>query len=579
MDGQLTRPYGDNPFTIMTRRLSARLKAFYYTSRLHDMRLKGNAPLKLITAPNNPWVGEVGIGAQIITNVFSYGGHQQTTSDNKPWPETANAPEMFYNWLYGFSWLSDLDEMADKRLAQEKAETLLKYWIAHHKSWSARAWKPELIGERLTTWILHSPLILSNSDLVYRSSVINCLVGQARHLNYVVATAPMGVPRVKASVGLAISGLLIPDSEERFTKAMKVLNKTLDSFILPDGGVTSRNPRDGIEVLKSLIILMKVLDSQNRERPSWLQFSCDKLVPFLRALSHGDGGFAHFGGAFANDSRDLKKIIELSNSKGRASNNLPFVGYQRLKKHRTLIIANVGPPPEPSLSHAAAANALAIEVSDGNDRIIVGSGGTLPDFDGKGEYAKTAKAQMWARNTSAHSTAVFAGDNSSNIQAGNAIGRAAFETSFERHESEEGIWLEASHNGYEKKYNTIHTRRIFINNEGTDIRGEDTLTRGVSGLAKIFASKTPLPVKIHFHIHPSISLSPNQAGNSIILRLQHGHGWLFQAKGGEIELEDSVYSQEPSLIKNTSQISLNWVLGINQTLQFKWSLKRLDHKE
>lgn len=579
MEGRLTRPMGDNPFIVFSRRLSARLRAFYYTSRLHHLRINTGIPLKLIDSPKNPWPGKTGIGAQIMTNVFKHAGHKITTNDKEPWPNASSTPDGFYNWLYGFSWLGDLDEMADKRLAQEKAEVLLKQWVKKHKGWSARAWKPELIGERISSWILHSPLILSSSDLVYRSSVISCLVGQAKHLSYVVSTASPGLPRIKASVGLAISGLFIPDSEERFKRGIKVLQKSLDGFVLPDGGVASRNPRDGIETLKSLIVLMKALDGQNREIPSWLQITCDKLVPFLKALSHEDGGFAHFGGAFASDSHDLKTASDLSGSKGRASKNLPFTGYQRLKKMRTLVLVNVSPPPEPALSQATAANPLAIEISDGKDRIVVGTGGTIPGFGKMDEGATAAKAHAWVRNINAHSTVEVGNENPINITSGQVGRSEKLKVNFERQENDDGVWLEASHDGYEKKFNTLHTRRIFINKEGTDIRGEDTLARGAAGLARIFATKAPLPVKVRFHLHPSISLSPNQTGSSIILRLQHGHGWIFQAKGGQIELEDSIYFDEEENIKNSSLISLNWLLGEKQILKFKWSLKRLDNKE
>ncbi len=583
MDGRLNRPLGEYPFIILSRRLIARLKAFYYTSRLHRLRLKGRPPLKLIASPNYPWAGQAQIGAEILTGVFSYAGHSQSTSDKKqkkPWPETSNAPEMFYNWLHGFSWLNDLEDMADKRMAQEKAESALGYWVEHNKSWNIHSWQPELIGERIISWTFHAPLILSNSDLVYRSLVMNCLLQQARHLSYVVSTAPFGIPRVKASIGLAISGLLIPGGEDRYKKGLGVLEKTLDKFILPDGGVASRNPRDGMAVLKHLIILKTALDSQNRDTPTWVQFTCDKLVPFLRALSHGDGGFAHFGGAFSNDNDDLKQAILLSDAKGKASNNLPFSGYQRMKQGRTQVLLDVGTPPEPSLSCNSPASALAMEFSDGKDRLIVGMGGTHHGFD---IGTDGGKAQVLARRTSSHSTLSIGGlsgeENSSTIYGNNPIPAKHFETMFERNENDDGIWLDATHDGYMKKLKTRHTRRLYLNADGSDLRGEDTIKREVTGLAKLFTAKDPLPIKLRFHIHPSVSLSPNQVGNAIILRLPHGHGWLFQAKGGHMRIEDGIYCAKPDDIKKNNQIVIEGKIGTDQTLQIKWTLKRLDQRE
>jgi uncharacterized heparinase superfamily protein len=576
MDGRLTRPLGEHPFIVLSRRFIARIKAFYYTSRLHRMRLTGKQPLKLIDSPNYPWDGEAQTGAKILTGVFSYAGHTIKTSKAKPWPDTTNSPEMFYNWLNGFSWLNDLEGMADKRMAQEKAEAVLGHWLEHNKLWSAHAWRPELIGERLISWIFHAPLILSNSDLVYRSKVMNSLLQQSRHLNYVVATAPIGVPRIKASIGLAVSGLLIPDGEERLKRGLKVLEKTLDEFILPDGGVASRTPRDGMLVLKLLIILKIALENQNRERPNWLQFSCDKLVPFLKALSHGDGGFAHFGGAFTNDNHHLKEAIQLSDAKGKASNNFPFSGFQRLKNGQTQVLIDVGTPPEPVLSFASPASALAIEVSDGKDRLIVGLGGTHQGYSASED---SVNSQNWAKKTISHSTVSLNDTNQTAINNNGAMPAKHFETMFERNENQEGIWVDATHDGYKKKLKTRHTRRLYLNENGSDLRGEDIIKREVRGLAKFFTSKEPLQVKVRFHIHPSVSLSPNQVGDAIILRLPHGHGWLFKAKGGHIQIEDVVYSAKPEDDKKSSQIVIESKISANQTLNIKWSLKRLDQRE
>ena len=46
---------------------------------------------------------------------------------------------------------------------------------------------------------------------------------------------------------------------------------------------------------------------------------------------------------------------------------------------------------------------------------------------------------------------------------------------------------------------------------------------------------------IRFHLHPAVSASIMQNGNSAILKLPKGGGWQFDSVGAELSLEDSIF--------------------------------------
>jgi len=313
-----------------------------------------------------------------------------------------------------------------------------------------------------------------------------------------------------------------------------VLESELETCVHADGGVASRNPRDGAELIRLAVILKQSLLHMNMDVPLWLQSCTDKLVPFLRAMCHGDEGFAHLGGALEADAADLPQLIELSGSKGRAINNMPHTGYQRLKKQRTTVLADVGPPPSATYSDTASsaagtASTLGFEMSDGSHRVVVGLGGVIEGYD-----RDKAKAQLASRATRSHST-IELGGSDSNVTT----------TLFERNENEDGIWVDANHNGYIKPFGTRHFRRLYLNESGTNLRGEDTLMRSAPKAWNVFADRAPIEAALRFHLHPDVSLSPTGHEGEVIMRLPGGHGWSFVAIGGHQTIEDSEYMTGP----------------------------------
>src|SRR3546814_10581984 len=62
------------------------------------------------------------------------------------------------------------------------AEAILRKWLAvHAEKPSEPAWRADNVGWRMLFWTAHAPLILSSTDLVYRSLVLNCIARSEEH--------------------------------------------------------------------------------------------------------------------------------------------------------------------------------------------------------------------------------------------------------------------------------------------------------------------------------------------------------------------------------------------------------------
>ena len=81
--------------------------------------------------------------------------------------------------------------------------------------------------------------------------------------------------------------------------------------------------------------------------------------------------------------------------------------------------------------------------------------------------------------------------------------------------------LEASHDGYHRRYELIHSRRLQLSADGLRLEGCDRL----DGLSTKVRLRTDLPFAIHFHLLPGASCGLGAAPNEAIITLADGQRW------------------------------------------------------
>jgi uncharacterized heparinase superfamily protein len=162
------------------------------------------------------------------------------------------------------------------------------------------------------------------------------------------------------------------------------------------------------------------------------------------------------------------------------------------------------------------------------------------------------------RATAAHSTLTLADTNSSELRE-EGLGRRPERVEIERHEANGAQWLEASHDGYRRTHGVVHRRRLYLSDNGDDLRGEDLLE----------PSPGPgTPFVLRFHLHPSVSAQLQEEEGGVLMRLPGGQGWRLRARGARIVLEDSVSmageprrAQQIVLTSDGEAESLQWAIS------------------
>jgi len=558
---RLVRVGGDKGLSL-AERLSEHFHRLTWRTPIHGMRLKGRHPLKLIAVPDDPLLGDVQRGHALLEGMLTFRGESrdiETLDFTKP-----DFSKAFADYLHSFAWLRDLSTVATRAQATPIAEHLMRLWLnAHADTVSEPAWRADLWGRRILFWTAHAPLILSSADLVYRSRVLNTLARGARHIDRAAEKAPPGAPRVAALCGVVAGTLLIPGGDPRQSATEAALLRGLTSSIHEDGGNVARSPAVQVDLVMLLTSLREVYDARRLDPPAFLGDTLARLIPALLGICHGDRDVGSWQGGGPYGADALAQVIAATGVRTRPLRQARDWGYQRLAAGSAVVILDGAPPPVARLVEGGCASTLAIELSDGPDRIVVNCGG-----------ARTGIAQLPAdlseglRTTAAHSTLVLGDSNSTAIHADGTLGRGVGEVELVRQESETSSRIEASHNGYARRFGLLHRRQLVMANDGRELRGEDVLLPAPKQ-RKI----QPSVFAVRFHLGFGVQVSPTADGMAALLRLPHGGVWQFRCRGGKLAIEDSLWIDAEGRPHATLQLVVTGEAPAGGT-NIGWVLKR-----
>ena len=539
----------DDRGASLADRIAARFYRLTWRTPLHALRLRGRFPLQLLGVPDDPIPGDPMAGKALRAGHFLFRGLKLPTARMDF--AALNVPAAFTDYIHSFAWLRDLAAAGERPDIATIAEALQRRWLdAHDDVIAEPAWRPDIAGWRILYWMAYAPLLLSTDDHIHRSRALNGIARMARHLDRTADTVRPGVPQLVAWAGVVAAGLVLPGGEPRKAYGEAGLRRALLGCFYADGGTISRAPAQQADAIAVLSMLTRVYQLRRLEPPTWIGETLAVAVPALTALTHGDGGLGSWQGSAATTAETVQSVVAASGVRARPLRQARDWGYQRLVAGRALLQVDAAPPPIARATDAGCASTLAIEFSDGPQRIIVNCGGAAL----AGALIPTALA-AGLRTTAAHSTLTLADLNSTAILPDGTLGKGVTQVEIDRrevaHEQGSATRLELSHDGYVKRRGIVHRRLLILANSGRELRGEDMLVP--EGRRR---KNDAMPFAIRFHLGPEIEPSMTADGQSALLRLAGGALWQLRCAGARMAIEDSLWVDGDGRPNPTYQIEL-----------------------
>jgi uncharacterized heparinase superfamily protein len=551
---------GDDRGLSLFERLNFRLHRFAWKTPLHRLRLRGRVPLKLIAVPKDPIAGDKAAGEALLDGRFRHNG-TEVPVDQLDFA-TLGYPEDFSFYLQSFAWLRDLSAAATRERGAKLAEGITRKWLAAFADQiSEPAWRADIWGRRILFWTAYAPYILSSTDPVYRSSLLYALARGARHLERSADKGLPGLPRIAAWGGVIAAALVVQGGPARLKSGEAGLARALALSLHEDGGLVSRSPTEQIAAVEILGQLRAIYAAARREAPDWLVEALASAVGALLSVTLGDGALSNWQGGNMASRRRVAAAAEGAGLDIGPLRQARGWGYQRAQVRNSTLVFDAAPPPPPRALKGACASTLAFELSDGPSRLIVNCGGV-----GAAGGALPAGLVHALRTTAAHSTLTLGDRNSTAIHEDGSLGKGVAEVELVRDDTA-GSRIEASHDGYARRYGLIHERRLNLSGDGRQLAGEDRLI--ATGRRR---RAEPVPFAVRFHLGPGVEVTSTADGLGALLRLG-GAVWQFRCRGGQLAAEDSLWVDGEARPHGTLQLV---VTGESppEGMTISWELKR-----
>ena len=282
-------------------------------------------------------------------------------------------------------------------------------------------------------------------------------------------------------------------------------------------------------------------------------------------LSCSNIQFPLFNGATEINHKEYD--LFLKNLKYKFTNkNHEIADLIKIKKKKIEFFIDCGNPPSNNFVKHYQAGCLAFELISNKQKVICNSG--------YGKYL-SPKLTSLSRSTAAHST-LYINDTSSCIfQKNKFINKIYGNSLVQKHKVIKKSYTEnknfysiiASHNGYEKKFGYIHTRSIKISKKEDKIVGQDELKKTKNSLNSLYYF-------IRFHIYPNTKIVKTKAGNSILISLSNGEGWLLNCETNNFKIEKNIFLGNKNKIINNESVSISGNIN-KEIILIKWKIERV----
>lgn len=523
---------------------------------------RNKPPLRLAAVPRDHVHGDRARGDQLLGGKLIRGTDMLTLPDVDFAAIGTMSP--LARELQGFAWLRDLSAAASREKGARLAEAVAARWLVAHGGKVDAAWAPPLWGERLLFWTAYAPYLLSSSDAGYRSALLNTMARGARHLAVNADQSPPGLPRITAWAGLTAGALLLQGQSSRVARAEAGLTRALATGQFDDGGLVSRSPAEQALLVDRLGLLHAAYHAAKQAMPDALDNAATAALAALHGVTMGDGALGSWQGGNPGETARIAALIEGCGLRARPLRQARGWGYHRLTALGTILVIDAAPPPPTRMARIGSASTLAMELSDGPQRLVVNCGG--PGLLPTSLPAELAQA---LRTTAAHSTLTLSDTNSTAILPDGSLGTGVRDVTLDRRDGDEFTRLEASHDGYVRGFGLIHSRGVMLANDGKEVRGLDRLLPKGRKKIRDAASYT-----LRFHLAPGVEAVATADQMGAILRSPGAPPWNFRCKGARLEVEESVWVDGTGRLAACLQLAITGevsALGVDIGWQFRRS--------
>ena len=437
---------------------------------------------------------------------------------NTIWEKKINKKDL--KKLHSFYWLFTIDLKSSKKITH----SIIQNWINKNQNYNPEIWEINTLSKRIVSWIANSQLTYEDTSDEYKINFNRVIIKQVNHLINEINRSEMVDDKMIGCSAIILTG--ISYNQEKFLSyglnlLKKIINSSFDNEYFPK----SRNIRQLVFYLKYFVLIRELLKESLNDIPDYL----NEIIYYIgKAYIFSWGSIKEsllFNGNHVSDLSDFDKYLNIHKYKF-TNERHELGGYSILKNKNIIIAMDNGSTPDKYYSDDFQSGPLSFEAIYKGNKIICNSG----YFQNQNH-----KLNNISRSTAAHSTLILNNRSASTFKKKNkkTILDIGFKSLNKNIVYEKNFWsIKGSHNGYLKKFGTIHERTLEFFPESNKILGKDKLIKKKNYISTNF--------EIRFHLMPNTKVTKTQDNRTVLIELENS-GWKFFTNFGNISIETGLY--------------------------------------
>ena len=538
-----------NPLNFISQLLantSKQIRSIYLNSNYYDKKISKINNNDLIYKPSPHLLSSLIKYQKKKINVDDISTENLWDNDNINFED--------FRKLNNFYWFFSLDLKSSKKNTQK----IISEWIKKNIKYNSKSWEFDLTSKRIIAWLSCHYLTIEKSDKDYLNHFNRMIQKQTNHLMSEINESKVVDDKIIGCAAIILVGLCYKDEKSYLTYGLGLLKKisklSFDNYGFPK----SRSIKQLIFYLRYYILIREWFKEAQIDVPEHIQETIYYLGQGYAFVWQNTKSDILMNGNNISNNSEFDQYLKRFGYKFK-NENKEFGGYAILHNKKISIAMDVGPSPSSKFSSKYQSGALSFEISSNGKKLISNCGHC---------NSKNNKLIELSKSTATHSTLVIDDDSSCHYKKNdkNYLIDNGLKILKKNIVFEQNYWkINASHDGYQKKYNMIHEREIEFYPEQFKFVGTD----------KILNKKKNLNIQfdIRFHLEPQIKLMKTQDNKTILIELE-AEGWKFTCDNYDINIDNGLYFGNKNSYRQNQNIFISGITS-NQNENIIWQLSKI----
>ena len=460
-----------------------------------------------------------------------------------------------YEKLNNFFWFFSLDLKSSKKTVQ----SLIVNWINNNNRYNNKSWNFDLTSKRIISWLSNHQLTYEDSDKEYKIKFDHCIQKQANHLLSEIRNSNDFENKIIGCAAIILTGLAYQNNKNYLSSGLNLLKKIIKSSIDNQGFPNSRNIKQVSFYLKYFIVIREWFKESQNTVPEYIDETIYYLGLSYAFIWQNINHDILFNGNYISNNNEFDQYLKRFGYTFK-NENKEVAGYAILKNKKIILAMDIGPSPINTHSNNYQSGALSFEIISNGKKLINNSG----------YFAnKRNKLNKLSKSTALQSTLIIEDYSSCSFKKRERLGYVIDQGLKIINKNvifEDNYWkISASHDGYLKKFGSIHNREIEFYPEQTKFIGFDKIIRNNKNKNVKF--------DIRFHLDPGSKVMKTQDNKSILIELED-EGWKFSCDKFDISIDNGLYFGNKNSYKENHNIFISGITHGTEEI-IRWEITKL----